>query len=502
MDHFDYLPKRLCVFVDSGSDTQFDSQVTHTLQEAIETEDNEALVVRLIHAQIPTPFPIWMDDTNNTLVAGIRVEGLETGLYGIQAFATGIYTLAPEAGGLQTSPYRQRTTGTSAEQNFLQYVLRIPVGGYTPESLAEYLSTTLSTAFTWRQYDGRANIFDNAESHEPFYYNAFPFNGVHPMPMLGMDFHTSGQVEAGGQGAAPPPNIMMGDAMESAGVTEIGTTVNLTYNRIDNKFEITCEPREVIDWNIKYNDQFVDEATPLVPLSASNSNATGTDRFNNREVVFMKPSGDYYKTSDYLMKVLGLKDNAAVNTILDGLQSKTHRSQVNLSSYGPTKWQRWFSHYITTTGYSATTLSYPDVARNIYIKTNLSTNSVADSTLGRNNTLAVVPAHRNVEGFHTLSASDSVFSSLVTTHAINHIYLELTDEHNNPLELNFREFTIGLEFQYVRINILHKNIREVRNRVAYMNAKIKKENPKRRRNKKKGGNTISNGFKKVRKQSG
>ena len=494
MDNFDYLPKRLCVFVDSGSDTQFDSQVTHTLQEAIETEDNEALVVRLIHAQIPTPFPIWMNDSNNTLVAGIRVEGLETGLYGREAFATGIYTLAPEAGGLQTSPYRQRTTGSSAEQNFLQYVLRIPVGGYTPESLAEYLSTTLSTAFTWRQYEGRANIFDNAESHEPFYYNAFPFNGVHPMPMLGMDFHTTiGQVDG--------TNVMIGEAMESAGVTEIGTTVNLTYNRIDSKFKITCEPREVIDWNFKYNDQFVDAATPVVPLSASNSNATGTDRFNNREVVFMKPSGDYYKTSDYLMKVLGLKDNAAVDTILDGLHSKTYRSQVNLSSYGPGLWQRWFSHYITTPGYSATTLSYPDVARNIYIKTNLSTDSVADSTLGRNNTLAVVPAHRNVEGFHTLSASDSVFSSLVTTQAINNIYLELTDEHNNPLELNFREFTIGLEFQYVRINILHRNIREVRNRVAYMDAKIKKENPKRRRNKKKGGNTISNGFKKVRKQS-
>ena len=489
MDNFDYLPKRLCVFVDSGSDTQFDSQVTHTLQEAIETEDNEALVVRLIHAQIPTPFPIWMNDSNNTLVAGIRVEGLETGLYGREAFATGIYTLAPEAGGLQTSPYRQRTTGSSAEQNFLQYVLRIPVGGYTPESLAEYLSTTLSTAFTWRQYEGRANIFDNAESHEPFYYNAFPFNGVHPMPMLGMDFHTTiGQVDG--------TNVMIGEAMESAGVTEIGTTVNLTYNRIDSKFKITCEPREVIDWNFKYNDP-----TPVVPLSASNSTAAGTDRFNNREVVFMKPSGDYYKTSDYLMKVLGLKDNAAVDTILDGLHSKTYRSQVNLSSYGPGLWQRWFSHYITTPGYSATTLSYPDVARNIYIKTNLSTDSVADSTLGRNNTLAVVPAHRNVEGFHTLSASDSVFSSLVTTQAINNIYLELTDEHNNPLELNFREFTIGLEFQYVRINILHRNIREVRNRVAYMDAKIKKENPKRRRNKKKGGNTISNGFKKVRKQS-
>ena len=69
----DLLPKRITVFLDSTHGEQTDNRVTHVLTEAIETDDDEALVVRIIHAQIPTPYPIWIEEGHNTLVLGVFI---------------------------------------------------------------------------------------------------------------------------------------------------------------------------------------------------------------------------------------------------------------------------------------------------------------------------------------------------------------------------------------------------------------------------------------------
>ena len=47
----DEIPKRVTVFLDSGHGDKRDNKVSYVLTESIDTEDDEAVVVRIIHAQ-------------------------------------------------------------------------------------------------------------------------------------------------------------------------------------------------------------------------------------------------------------------------------------------------------------------------------------------------------------------------------------------------------------------------------------------------------------------
>jgi hypothetical protein len=120
--------------------------------------------------------------------------------------------------------------------------------------------------------------------------------------------------------------------------------------------------------------------------------------------------------------------------------------------------------------------------KSIHINTDLATNSVIDSHSSRKSaTIAVLPVEVDRGKQMFLKPSDSIFSTLISTHNIPSIRVWLTDEHRNLIDLGAHEFTVGLEFQYVRINILQKDIKDVRDRRLYIEEKQKQE----RRDKKK-----------------
>ena len=471
----DLLPKRITVFLDSTHGEQTDNRVTHVLTEAIETDDDEALVVRIIHAQIPTPYPIWIEEGHNTLVAGISMYGSHFDLYGEAVYHSSY------ANAYLTERQRQFVVAPhnvgDRNDNFLQYILQVPPGGYTPESLATWMSDTLTDAFTWKVHNGLGLEGSGTNKSKEYHLN-FPYNGKSPMPILAGErtfAYGTGQVK-----------INVKEILSRAGAgDELGTIVSVSYDRSTKKFTNSVKPRQVIRWS--HNKYWTGET--FVQFAAGSTTEQTNyllDIFNYRKMAFFISDG-FVKTSDKMIDILGLSktpDNSIETpTACSGMVASHQVASRTFRATSGNALGRWDIFYGNIHGTSESALDYPATTRNIHVKTNLATNSVVDSFLGsKTNTLAVIPAHSAELGFHYAGASDSVFSSMISTNSINRITIDLTDEHNVPLNIGGDEFTIGLEMQYVRISVLQNELKDVRDRRLYIHEKQKDEKKRAHRN--------------------
>ena len=504
------LPKRTTVFLDSSHGTKHKNQVTHVLTESIDTADDEAVVVRIIHAQIPAPYPIWIEEGHNTLVAGISMYGAHYDLYGSESLRAPTHPFTGNQ--VQTRQFvlgphnLDSHTHTDIADTFMQCILHVPVGGYTPESLAVWMSGALTEAFTWK-FHGALDAGEESKWDKLYHLN-FPYNGITPMPMLGGSrSYGYGHFTVDGHTTYPPVTVLDArDILSRAGAGDtLGTVVNVTYNRTTEKFESECMPRQSVRWS--YSKYWDGESVSEYMGDTSNNEKTNymTDIFNYRRMAMFGSAG-YVQTSSKLMSILGITTDTPSGYrtpgALSGLHCVYERTASEFVATSGSVLGRWNDTYTMSAGASAVTAAYPPNTRNIHVKTNLATNSVVDSFLrSKSSTLAVIPAHTEGIAFHYAGAADSVFSSMITTSSINLIHLELTDEHANPLNLGGTEFTIGLEFQYVRINILQNEIKDVRDRRAFLKSKLFKENPNKKPKKKKKRGTIKNGNQTVRQQS-
>ena len=91
--------------------------------------------------------------------------------------------------------------------------------------------------------------------------------------------------------------------------------------------------------------------------------------------------------------------------------------------------------------------------RELFIRTNLSTNSVMDSSLGGgfSNILTRIPV-RNVQFGQTINMeplNSSVHKLLLKQSSITAVDLRITDEYQNILDLNGLDYSISLKFDFI-----------------------------------------------------
>ena len=490
----DLLPKRITVFLDSTHGEQTDNRVTHLLTEAIETDDDEALVVRIIHAQIPTPYPIWIEEGQNILVLGV--------------FTGNNHKHAnPLMSAVYAAQYNGLRRRKDAKSMILQEVFYIPVGGDTPESLATTITTMVQKGFSIKQ--APLDVADYADSplftgadtvSSGAYQMTFPFDGLDHLPLAYFREAPSNTQ----QPSFEQIMTILGQTFNTA-IVELKTNVTLKYDRANKRFFFEVTPRDLIGHHYvnahdhqhtTAGDKF---AYPLLwnfkELYVVNLPLDGNGALRLGEV----------STSHALMDILGIPGTPTnpvgdtdVNLTGEGVSGVGDNSETIVNTNN--RFYRLAKHadkydtedtafYNNPTGHHTNeptvlkTMSYPVTTRNIHVKTNLATNSVVDSFLGsKTNTLAVIPAHSAELGFHYAGAADSIFSSMITTNSINRIIIDLTDEHNVPLDIGGDEFTIGLEMQYVRIGVLQNELKDVRDRRLYIHEKQKDEKKRAHRN--------------------
>ena len=94
--------------------------------------------------------------------------------------------------------------------------------------------------------------------------------------------------------------------------------------------------------------------------------------------------------------------------------------------------------------------------------------------------------------------ADAMESSQITRPTINQITVTLTDEHGNGIDAFGAEVNLVLLFQYYRIPVLQKPLKDVRSRLRYIRAHMLNKNKSNSKNDKKS----SSREKKARKEKG
>ena len=90
--------------------------------------------------------------------------------------------------------------------------------------------------------------------------------------------------------------------------------------------------------------------------------------------------------------------------------------------------------------------------RSLYVRTNLSTTSVLDSSVGGgfSSILARVPIDVDSGGIITISPSDgSVHKLIIKVREITIIGVRLTDQRNRVIDLNGLDWDISLQFDFI-----------------------------------------------------
>ena len=96
-----------------------------------------------------------------------------------------------------------------------------------------------------------------------------------------------------------------------------------------------------------------------------------------------------------------------------------------------------------------------------------------DSYHGRfTNALCVVPITVAPDALIISTAADAMESSQITRPTINQITVNLTNEHGNRIDAFGAEVNMVLLFQYYRIPVLQKPLKDVRSRLIYLRAHI------------------------------
>ena len=414
------LEKRLTLYMDSThGTTASSSNVTHTLKEPIETEDNEGLVVRVIHAQVPHVFEN-VDERHNIINIKLLIfrSGADDG---------------------DTYTYPSTKTVASQTDRHIQWAeekITIPTGQYTGSGLALAFGLALKT-----HLDGLSMFLE--------------------------------------------PATIAGTGVAAKAVPEVRFTwdVSMTYDTELRKFTLEIEP-DVADAGSLY---VPGNLSSYAYLSAAGEHTLNTEiaihfetgnlfgfeqtsthgnrepktGHTNPEVTFMTGRIKPYST-DYSNVYQNDEHHVARWFNFNNLNGMT-RTEFGVERIGMTKIvnvETWHTP--------------PSQIRCVHIHSNLATNSVIDSYTGRRSSVvAVIPIDKEWGQHVFLSPSNSVYSSLITTHSISNINVWLTDEHNQELTLGSHPFTIGMEFQWVRINILQKDIKDIRDRRAFAEAQQK-----------------------------
>ena len=476
--------KRVTVYLDSGhSGTRISNRVSHTLTDPVDLRDDEGVIVQCVHAQIPNPHVFEVVHGHNRIPYTIRVNGSMVGLSTTATYdwSFGRRRIQWKNGGGQ---YNTIDTGTGGGY------ITVPPGKYTPQTLAVKLSDLFTHALRFTVYADHTDT-DIVADGAAFYANvlAGKYYGMYPIPMYKTAAQLASMIKQFGK------------------IPVLGMDVRVTFDEVHERLEMKIHP----DFRLTgddtesyfYSTHDITAHDQLIRLEFPNE--TGMLHVHMTAAAHL--NGDLNAEDFQFSHFLGLVAEHNTSAFLKhGVSSSgnllyrgvPYNQIVHCGTFGmqvvvdPTK---------SNFGESVVQFRYKRV-QNIHVKSNVSTMSVIDSfQKGYTDTLCVLPVDQDAVTTHiTLDASHhSLESSLITIPHLNHVVVRLTDEHGEDLHLT-SEFTIALQFQYVRIPIALKPLKDLRDRRRFVYAKIK-EKKQKNLDKKKKASTIKDGNKITREQS-
>lgn len=476
MEQIARTEKRVTVYLDSGhSGTRVSNRVSHTLTDPVDLRDDEGVIVQCVHAQIPNPHVFEVVHGHNRIPYTIRVNGSMVGLATSATYdwSFGRRRIQWKHGGAQ---YNTIDTGTGGGY------ITVPPAKYTPQTLAVKLSELFTHALRFTVYADHTDpdiVADGAAFHANVL--AGKYYGMYPIPMYKTAAQLASMIQQFGK------------------IPVLGMDVRVTFDEVHERLEMKIHPEFRAAGDITAHDQlirleFPNETGMLHEVMTAAAHLNGdlnAEDFQFSHFLGLVGSLD---TSGFLVHGVSSSGDDLVGGV-------AYNQIVHCGTFGlqvvldPTK---------SNFGYSVIQFRYKRV-QNIHVKSNVSTMSVIDSfQKGYSDTLCVLPVDQDAVTTHiTLDASHhSLESSLITIPHLNHVTVRLTDEHGEDLHLT-SEFTIALQFQYVRIPIALKPLKDLRDRRRFIYAKVKTNsntNPKKK--KKDNNNTKKNGNQTIRQQSG
>ena len=205
-----------------------------------------------------------------------------------------------------------------------------------------------------------------------------------------------------------------------------GGTINIRFNRDTLKYE----------WNYR-SFGFIDSRLTLRIATGNNAdtNCRNEIGFNDNKFIAADATQDVWFEDNGINQLAGKSDAIGTNnTLFTG---------VNQNSY-------WDGDDGAVNRFSV--IDVLSSIRSLYIRTNLTTSSVLDSSVGGgfSNILARVPIEVGSGGIITISPSDgSIHKLLLKIREISVISVRLTDQKNRVIDLNGLDWDLSLQFDFI-----------------------------------------------------
>ena len=207
-----------------------------------------------------------------------------------------------------------------------------------------------------------------------------------------------------------------------------GGIINIRFNRDTLKYE----------WN--YRRFGLADSRLTLRIGTGNNklfNFRNEVGFSNTRFINGEDNLDVWFEDNGVTQLGGKSDNLLVNTTLF--------TGTTLDSY-------WNGNEDATTYNRFSCIDVLASIRSLYIRTNLTTGSVLDSSVGGgfSNILARVPIEVGSGGIITVSPSDgSIHKLLLKIKEISQINVRLTDQKNRVIDLNGLNWDISLQFDFI-----------------------------------------------------
>lgn len=209
-----------------------------------------------------------------------------------------------------------------------------------------------------------------------------------------------------------------------------GGTINIRFNRDTLKYE----------WNYRRNGAADSRLT--LRIATGNNGTQNADincrneiGFNDNKFIDSDATQDVWFQDDGAVQKAGNSDATGTNnTLFTG---------ANQDSY-------WDGEDGTNNRFSV--IDVLSSIRSLYIRTNLTTSSVLDSSVGGgfSSILARVPIEVGSGGIITISPSDgSIHKLLLKIREISVISVRLTDQKNRVIDLNGLDWDLSLQFDFI-----------------------------------------------------
>ena len=210
-----------------------------------------------------------------------------------------------------------------------------------------------------------------------------------------------------------------------------GGTINIRFNRDTLKYE----------WNYR-SFGFIDSRLTLRIATGNNAdtNCRNEIGFNDNKFIAADATQDIWFEDNGITQLAGNSDAIGTNnTLFTG---------ANQNSY-------WDGGDGTENRFSV--IDVLSSIRSLYIRTNLTTSSVLDSSVGGgfSSILARVPIEVGSGGIITISPSDgSIHKLLLKIREISVISVRLTDQKNRVIDLNGLDWDLSLQFDFIEVKEL------------------------------------------------